>query len=122
MKNRNLVSIIDDDESVRDSTKTLLRSLGYRVATFASAVTFLDAEAATETRCLILDIAMPDMSGLELQRILNASGSDMRVVFVSAHDTEPNRKQAFDAGAVGFLGKPFEADDLIAALQIAFSQ
>lgn len=121
MKNENLVSIIDDDESVRDSTKTLLRSLGYRVATFSSAVTFLDAEAATETRCLILDIAMPDMSGLELQGILNASGSDVKVVFVTAHDNDANRKRALDAGAVGFLCKPFEARDLIAALQRALS-
>src|SRR5258708_37329874 len=75
-----VISIVDDDESIRDATRTLLRSVGYRVGTFASAEQFLDSGALTETECLILDVRMPGMSGLELQNRLRASRSEERRV------------------------------------------
>lgn len=114
-----LVSVVDDDESIRDSTRTLLRSVGHHVATFPSAETFLESDAFAETECLILDIRMPGMNGLELQRRLRASGVGVPIVFVTAHDDEPNRHQAMEAGAAGFLCKPFEASVLLTAVETA---
>lgn len=117
-----LISIVDDDESIRDSTKTLLRSVGHRVATFASAELFLDSGAIAETECLILDVRMPGIDGLELQRRLNASGAGVPIIFVTAHDDITNRRQALAAGALDFLCKPFDAGALVAAVENARSR
>ncbi len=117
-----LISVVDDDESIRDSTKTLLRSVGYRVATFESAELFLDSGAVEETECLILDVRMPGMDGLELQRRLKAADSGVPIIFVTAHDDRTKRRQAIEAGAVDFLGKPFEARALVVAVQTALSE
>src|SRR5271169_6349956 len=89
-----VISIVDDDESIRDSTRQLLRSAGYQVATFDSAESFLDAGAVDKAECIILDVRMPGMDGLELQRRLNASGSEVPIVFVTAHDDASSRRQA----------------------------
>jgi len=114
-----LISVVDDDESIRDSTRTLLRSVGHRVATFPSAETFLESDALAKTECLILDIRMPGMNGLELQRRLRTSGVGVPIVFVTAHDDQPNRHQAMVGGATGFLCKPFDASVLLTAVETA---
>jgi FixJ family two-component response regulator len=119
MSGRKLISVVDDDPSIRDSTKTLLRSVGYPVTTFDSAESFLDSGALAETDCLILDIRMPGIDGLELQRRLNDIHSRVPIIFVTAHDDRANRRQALEAGAVGFLCKPFEANVLITTVQAA---
>ena len=111
-----LVSVVDDDESIRDSTRTLLRSVGYEVATFESGELFLESGTLAETQCLILDIRMPGMSGLELQRRVNLSDSSVPVIFVTAHDDNANRKLAIDAGASEVFHKPFSANAFLAAL------
>jgi CheY-like chemotaxis protein len=118
----NLISIVDNDESILDSTRALLRSVGYEVVTFPSAESFLDSGAATETKCLILDVRMPGLGGLELQRRLKASGFGVPIIFVSAHDDRTNRQLAINGGAVEFLGKPFAASALLAAVQAALGR
>ena len=118
--NANVISIVDDDESIRAATRTLLRSVGYRqVRTFASAELFLNSGALLDTGCLILDVRMPGIDGLELQRRLNAVASRIPIIFVTAHDDSTNRRRAIEAGAVAFLNKPFEANVLVAALREA---
>ena len=116
-----VISVVDDDESIREATKTLLRSAGYSVGTFASAEHFLDSGALGKTECLILDVRMPGMSGLDLQRRLKSSESAVPVIFITAHDDNANRRQAIDAGAVEFFGKPFEAAALVAAVRTALA-
>ena len=119
MTDATLISVVDDDVSIRDSTRTLLRSAGYEVATFESGESFLESDALPETRCLILDILMPGMTGLELQRHLNVSNSDLPVIFVTAHDDKTNRKLAIDAGASEFFQKPFSANAFLTAIDLA---
>lgn len=119
MTKTTLVSVVDDDQSIRDSTKLLLRSAGYRVETFWSCELFLESGSLRETECLILDIRMPGMDGLELQRRLNLSDSDVPVIFISAHFDATDRKRAIDAGASAFFQKPFQANDLLAAIETA---
>jgi len=116
-----MISVVDDDESIRDSTKTLLRSVGYQVATFASAQLFLDSGAIAETDCVILDVRMPGMDGLELQRRLNASQAGIPIIFVTAHEDANSRWSAIQAGATDFLTKPVEANTLVAAIQTALA-
>ena len=117
----NLISIVDDDESVRDSTRALLRSVGYPVATFDSGESFLTSEAAVATRCLILDLRMPGIDGLELQKRLKDEHRHVPVIFITAHGDERRRQQAMKAGAVEFFNKPFDASALVAAVQTALS-
>jgi len=114
------IAIIDDDESVRESTRALLRSEGYQASTFASAEQFLNSDDIEEIKCLILDIRMPGMDGLELQRRLVDIGTPVRIIFLTAHDDARNRRRAIDGGALAFLSKPFEANILVAAVQSAF--
>ena len=116
-----VISVVDDDESIREATKTLLRSAGYSVGTFASAEHFLDSGALGETECLIVDVRMPGMSGLDLQSRLKSSECAVPIIFITAHDDNANRRQAIDAGAVDFFGKPFEAAALVAAVQTALA-
>lgn len=117
-----LISVVDDDESIRDSTGSLLRSMGYEVATFESGELFLESGTLPETRCLILDIRMPGMSGLELQRRVNLLDSDVPVIFVTAHGDRTNRKLAIDAGAADFFQKPFSANVFLAAIDSALKR
>ena len=113
----NLISIVDDDPSIRDATRGLLRSEGYQVATFPSAELFLRSGALEDTACLILDVGLPGMDGLELQRRLRSAQASVPVVFVTAHDDGANRRQALEGGAVEFLCKPFGADALVEAVR-----
>jgi CheY-like chemotaxis protein len=116
------VSVVDDDESIRDSTRTLLRSVGFDVRTFGSAELFLESGILAETQCIVLDIRMPGMGGLELQKRLNASKARVPVVFLTAHDDANSRKAAIEGGAVDFLCKPFEANSLVSAVQTALAR
>jgi FixJ family two-component response regulator len=114
-----VISIIDDDASVRVAIDRLVRSLGYVARTFASALEFLRSPHVNDTSCLIADIQMPGMSGLELQRILVARGHAMPMIFITAFPEEAIRSQTMQAGAVSFLGKPFDARVLIDSINAA---
>src|SRR5687768_16172922 len=100
-----LISIVDDDDSLRRSLGNLLRSLGFRVQEFASAQAFIGSQNARETACLILDVRMPGMNGLDLQRHIAASGWRVPIVFITSHADDDARTRALAAGAVGFLSK-----------------
>jgi FixJ family two-component response regulator len=119
MVNRSLVSVVDDDESVRESLPDLLREFGFAAQTFASAEEFLASDYVDQTRCLILDIAMPGMSGPELQRELQRQRRDIPVVFITAQRDERLRPQLLAQGAVACLFKPFEDTALLDALNAA---
>lgn len=112
-----LTVVIDDDRSVRNSVKTLLRSAGFRVETFESAETFLESGAAGETGCLILDVRMPGMGGLELQVRLHDTNTHVPIIFITAHDDGVLRQQAMEAGAVEMLHKPFAPKMLLSTVQ-----
>ena len=114
-----LISIVDDDESIREAILSLLRSVGFRVKTFASAEQFLQFDQIETTACLILDVRMPGMSGLELQRRLIATQCRIPIVFVTAHGDEEARSRALQEGAVEFLLKPFSEEALLNAIQAA---
>lgn len=111
-----LISIVDDDESVRDALKSLLDSMGFRAEVFASGEAFLNSPHLSQTDCLIADVRMPGMTGLELQERLNAANSSIPIVFISAHDDGEARARGLRAGAVDFLKKPFSEDSLVRAI------
>jgi FixJ family two-component response regulator len=119
---KTLISVIDDDESVRDSTEILLRSAGYRVETFESGELFLESDTLSETACLVLDIRMPGIDGLELQRRLSISDAGVPIIFVTAHNDTRSRRLAIDAGAWDFFEKPFPAGKFLAAIQTAIER
>jgi FixJ family two-component response regulator len=103
-----MISIIDDDEAVREATKGLIRSLGYSAAAFASAEEFLHSDRVKDTSCLITDVQMPGMNGVELQERLIADGRRTKVIFMTGFSEEKVRARALKAGAIGFLKKPFD--------------
>ena len=115
-RTRPIVSIIDDDESVRRALKRLLCSAGLHAEAFASAEEYLQSAGATPPACLVLDVQLPGLSGLDLQARLDAEGRGVPVVFISAFDDERARDQALRAGAVAFLQKPFEDRSLLDAV------
>src|SRR5213592_1773857 len=117
-----VVSIVDDDVSVRRSTRRLLRSSGFRAEAFASAEDFLDSESAGATACLILDLRMPGMNGLELQRRLAQNGNPLPVIFLSAHASEEDERSALRAGVVRFLRKPISKEALLSAIRDALKR
>ena len=114
-----LISVIDDDESVRVATVDLLNSVGLVCEAFASAEAYLRSGKATATSCLILDISMPGMNGLELQRRLAQDGRSIPIVFITAFPTEATRTRAVKAGAVCFLPKPYADDELLGCVKAA---
>lgn len=116
---RSLVSVVDDDQSVRESLPDLLREFGFSAQAFSSAEEFLTSDYVGQTRCLILDIAMPGMTGPDLQRELALRGQRMPIVFITAHREESVRPRVFDGGAVDCLLKPFSDTDLLEALNAA---
>ena len=111
-----LVAIVDDDELFRRSIARLVRSAGFNVATFASAEDFLDSADLDRATCAILDMRLPGMNGLDLQRRLIARPTPMPIVFVSAHEEAAMRAMALRAGAIAFLKKPFDNSTLLDAL------
>jgi FixJ family two-component response regulator len=114
-----LVAVVDDDESVRESLPDLLREFGFATHSFSSAEEFLTSNSLVETGCLILDIAMPGMTGFDLQRELKLRGHSIPIIFISAHKDEVVRRRAFQQGAVEFLLKPFSDTALLQALNTA---
>jgi FixJ family two-component response regulator len=114
-----VISIIDDDGSVRAATDNLVRSLGYSVHTFASAEEFLRSAHLNGTSCVIADVQMPAMSGIELQAHLLARGHRVPFIFITAFPLESLRARALKAGAIGFLTKPFDGGELIRCLDAA---
>jgi FixJ family two-component response regulator len=114
-----VISIVDDDRIARDAIRELVQSLGYRTAVFPSAEQFLESGSVEETACVITDLQMPGMSGFDLQVRLRDSGFDTPVIFVSGFPEERHRTRALDAGAVGFLSKPFEERSLVECLNAA---
>jgi FixJ family two-component response regulator len=113
------ISIVDDDDSLRQSLGNLLRSVGLRVQEFASADAFLGSPDARETACLILDVRMPGMSGLELQRHIQAASWRLPIIFITSHADDDARACALGAGAVGFLYKPFREQEILDAIDAA---
>ena len=115
------VSVVDDDESVRESLPDLLKEFGFEPHTFSSAAEFLSSDYLNRTECLILDIAMPNMSGLELQRELHLRGKKVPIIFITAQTDGAVRARAIEEGAVSVLLKPFNEADLLAAVEAALS-
>jgi FixJ family two-component response regulator len=119
MVKRSLVSVVDDDESVRESLPDLLREFGFAARAFASAEEFLASDCIGQTRCLILDIAMPGMSGPDLQQELARRRREIPIVFITAHGDATVRPQLLEQGAVECLFKPFSDTALLGALNTA---
>jgi len=115
-----LVSIVDDDESVRESLPDLVREFGFAVRAFSSAKQFLASDCVNQTRCLILDIAMPGMTGPDLQRTLRLRRLEIPIVFITAQRDETVRLRVLEQGAVACLFKPFSETALLEALNAAF--
>ena len=116
---RPLVSVVDDDESVRESLPDLLYALGYAARTFSSALEFLSSDALEHSQCLILDIAMPGMSGVELQAELKRRDERIPIVFITATRDETIRARVVELGAVACLTKPFSDTALLEAMRVA---
>ncbi|MBB6145864.1 FixJ family two-component response regulator [Silvibacterium bohemicum] len=116
---RLLVSVVDDDESVRESLPDLLKEFGFTALTFSSAEEFLESDIVLRTGCLILDIAMPGMSGPELHRELKRRGVQTPIIFITAHQDEAVRRDTIEQGAVDCLLKPFTDTALLNALNAA---
>jgi len=117
---RQLLSVVvDDDESVRESLPDLLREFGFAARAFSSGQEFLSSGCVDETSCLILDIAMPGMSGPELYQELKRCGQEMPVIFITGQRDETIRARVLEQGAAGFLLKPFSDTDLLAAIKTA---
>ena len=117
-----VISIVDDDASFRRATARLVRSLGHAVAAFGSAEEFLKSGRVRDSACLISDVQMPGMSGIELQSELIAQGVRLPVIFITAYPESNARERALASGALGFLNKPFNEDKLIACLDRALSE
>ena len=119
MPNIPIISIVDDDDAVRNSLDDLIRSIGFQTQGFASAEAFLNSNGAYETACLILDVRMPGMNGLDLQRHLVAANRQIPIIFITSHADDDARARALDAGAVAFLYKPFREEELLNAIDAA---
>jgi FixJ family two-component response regulator len=110
---------VDDDFRVRESIESLVESAGYAVSVFASAEEFLKSGALVGAICLVTDVRMPGMDGVELQRRVKLDRPQLPVIFISAHHDDETRQRALDGGAVAFLYKPFDAAELLGAIQAA---
>ncbi len=114
-----VISIVDDDDALRNSLDDLIRSIGFRTQDFCSAEAFLSSNQARNTACLILDVRMPGMNGLELQRQIVAANWRIPIIFITAHVDDNARTRALEAGAVAFLYKPCREEALLDAIDIA---
>jgi FixJ family two-component response regulator len=122
MSHAQMVSIVDDDPHAREGIKELVESLGYNARAFVSAQDFLQSGAVAKTSCLITDLQMPGLNGLELQERLQAQGYQTPVILITAYPNENHRRRALSAGAIGFLSKPFEEQSLLECLTIAMKR
>jgi len=114
-----LISIVEDDSSVREAAVSLLRSNGFVAESFSSAAEFLSSAGAREPGCLILDLRLPGMNGLELQHRLAVEGRHIPIVFITAHRNPEAQAQAMRAGAIAFLSKPFSEEALLGSIRLA---
>ena len=114
-----LISIVDDDDALRNSLDDLIRSIGFRTQGFPSAEAFLSSNQACDTACLILDVRMPGMNGLDLQRQMVAANWRIPIIFITSHADDDARARALEAGAVAFLYKPFREEELLNAIDAA---
>jgi FixJ family two-component response regulator len=114
-----MISIVDDSDSVRESLQRLMRSVGFPVNVFASAEEFLNSDRLRNTDCLILDVRLPGMNGLELQRHLANSHSEIPIIFITSYEDDEVRARALNAGAVHYFLKPFNDQDLLDAIDAA---
>jgi FixJ family two-component response regulator len=117
-----LLCVVDDDEMLRESLPDLLRECGFAARAFSSGPEFLSSDYVDETKCLILDVAMPGMTGLDLQKELKQRGQAIPIIFITAQKDEEARKQALRQGAVKFLYKPFSDSDLLDAVNAALDR
>jgi FixJ family two-component response regulator len=122
MPDRPLVAIVDDDESIRRATRSLLRAAGFATAAFSDAESFLSSATRARTACLVADMRMPGMSGLELYQALIASGEGIPTVLITAYAADIARARARDAGISCLLGKPFTAEELLECLHKALAR
>ena len=120
MVRRQLVSVVDDDESVRESLPDLLREFGYSVRTFSSAEEFLASDCVDDTKCLILDVVMPGMTGPDLEQKLRSRGPQIPIIFITAQADETVRPRSLELNSVACLLKPFSDTALLEALNAAF--
>jgi FixJ family two-component response regulator len=116
-----LISVVDDDESLRESLEGLLKSMGYSVKVFSSAESYLNSQALAKTKCLILDVRMPGMSGPELQRELMSRKLQIPIIFITAHGDEEMISRVMGDGAVDCLLKPFSEESLLKGINVALS-
>jgi FixJ family two-component response regulator len=116
---RTWISIVDDDDSVREAIKGLIRSVGFAASTFPSAKDFLASGAISITACVIADITMPDMTGLELHAQIKAMGRNIPTILITAYPSDTGRERALRAGVLGYLTKPFSDDDLLGYIRSA---
>jgi FixJ family two-component response regulator len=121
MAHEQFIAIVDDDAGVRQAATNLFRSMGFQARSFASAEEFLGCGAVDNASCLVLDVQMPGMGGLSLQRHLTASGRHIPIVFVTGYPDDGVRTKAMQSGAVCFLTKPFEEEALIDGLRTALT-
>jgi FixJ family two-component response regulator len=114
-----LISIVDDDDALRNSLDDLIRSMGFRTQGFPSAEAFLNSHQVHETACLILDVRMPGMNGLDLQRQMFAANWRIPIIFITSHADDSARARALESGALAFLYKPFREQELLNAIDAA---
>ncbi len=119
---KHLVAVVDDDPSICEATISLLEANGFRTQSFRSAMEFLDSRQLDETGCLILDLQLTGMSGLELQRHLAGKNRRIPIVFITAHGTPEDREEVMRAGAVAFLSKPFSEEALLNSIRLALEK
>lgn len=117
-----IVFVVDDDVSVRESLEMLIKFAGWQPETFASAADFLAHPRTTTPSCLVLDVSLPDLNGLELQKLIGAERMDMPIIFITGHGDVPMTVQAMKAGAVEFLTKPFDDQVLLSAIKHAIKR
>lgn len=122
MQERQLVAIVDDDKSIRNATQDLLNAAGFSTATFADAESFLDSASRAHTACVVTDMRMPGMTGLEMHRELLAAGQAIPTVIMTAHPQEITQARAREAGITCYLIKPFEPDELLACIRAALEK
>jgi FixJ family two-component response regulator len=117
-----VISIIDDDESVREGTMDLFKSIGFIAVTFSCAADFLSSDHLHDTSCLLADVQMPGMTGLELHRRLVGSGNIIPTILITAHPEDGDRARALEAGVICYLVKPFKYNDLLTCVHLALAR
>lgn len=122
LKNTPLIAVVDDDQSVRKALENLISSVGFEVRLFASAEAFLDSDAPANTDCAVLDLRLPGISGIELQRKLAADGQNIPGIIITAQGDDRDQAEAAAAGAIAFIKKPFKEEVLLAAIDSALKR